>query len=249
MRLKDSNRREYKFATLTIVAEDTPIVLAIEPVRDKRWWETDDVTTTSRGEIVDRLLKQAQQHVDIHKVFADREFDGHAVRVAAHRHDVQYIIGKRESADKDSENIVEIKEDAVNNVRVEHGSLTYNGNTHDVSFMYIPIDDKEDNYAIFVTNAWVSPDRAIALAVQYRQRWIIENEYKTIKKHYLPTTASTDYRIRFLYFTVGVMMFNVWRLANFILRDTVNINLGENPPVQAGEIIELIAFCLFDPGD
>lgn len=36
---KDSDERGYKFATITIVAENTPIVLGIEPVRDERRWE------------------------------------------------------------------------------------------------------------------------------------------------------------------------------------------------------------------
>ncbi|WP_237561315.1 hypothetical protein [Halostella pelagica] len=45
---KESHERGYKFATLTIVAENTPIVLAIEPVRDARAWEdSEDVGRTS----------------------------------------------------------------------------------------------------------------------------------------------------------------------------------------------------------
>jgi hypothetical protein len=76
----------------------------------------------------------------------------------------------------------------------------------------------------------------------------IENEYKSIKAHFLPTSASKDYRVRFLYFALGALMYNVWRMANFILRDEVSVDVGEHPPILAGEIIELVAFCLFDPG-
>jgi len=47
---------------------------------------------------------------------------------------------------------------------------------------------------------------------------------------------------------VGVMMYNVWRLANFVLRDEVAVDLGERPPIRAGELIEIVALCLFDPG-
>lgn len=32
--------------------------------------------------------------------------------------------------------------------------------------------------------------------------------------------------MRFLYFFVGVVMYNAWRMANFILRDDVNVHLG-----------------------
>jgi len=76
--------RGYKFATLTTVATDTPIVLAIEPVRDYSWWERadrKDVDTTARADVVKRLIEQATQHVNIHKVFCDREFDAHAAEI------------------------------------------------------------------------------------------------------------------------------------------------------------------------
>lgn len=62
-------------------------------------------------------------------------------------------------------------------------------------------------------------------------------------------TASSDYRIRLLYFVIGVTMYNVWRFTNFALQEAIDVNLGESPPIPAGEIVEIIGFCLFDPGD
>lgn len=244
---KERNERGYKFATLTIVAKDTPIVLAIEPVRDYRWWDQQDreeVETTSRADIVEGLLEQAEQHVDIHKVFCDREFDSHEVRDVIDRRTIQYVIGKQKRATVDYENIEEILEDSVYDSRIEHAELAYEGRLHKVSIIYLPATE----YSLFTVNGWIDPDRAQALTTQYRQRWVIENEYKTIKKHFLPTTATKDYRIRFLYFTIGVIMYNVWRLTNFVLRDEANVDLGKDPPLRAGEVVELVGFCLFDPG-
>lgn len=253
--LKESHERGYKFATITVIAEDTPIVVGIEPVRDKRKWESDDVETRTRGELVARLLEQAEQHVDVHKVFADREFDTHEVRDAIDRRGCQYVIGKKQQAKADKDGISHTVEDPVSDIKVEHASLTVDDRTHNLSVMYVPKDTAQGNedfvegdYAIFTTNAEVSPDRAMGLTSQYRRRWQIENEYKTIKKHFLPTCASKDYRNRFLYFVVGVSMYNVWRLANFVLRDEVDVDLGEKPPLRAGEIVELVGFCLFEPG-
>lgn len=57
-----------------------------------------------------------------------------------------------------------------------------------------------------------------------------------------------DYRMRVLYFLIGVVIYNVWRMTNFLLRDSVNVHLGENLPIAAGEVIELIGLCLFDLG-
>lgn len=247
--LKGDGERGYQFATLTIVAEDTPLVLAIEPVRDGRRWEDDEVRTTSRGEIVDRLLEQASQHIDIHKVFADREFDTFEVLDVIDRHDIQYVIPKRMGAAVDYENVEKVKEHSVADVAVESAKLDGGGRSHEVSMMYVPSTEEKDTYSIFMTNAEVSPDRAQGLTAQYSHRWEIENEYKTIKEHFLPTSASKDFRVRFLYFVIAVVMYNVWRLTNFFLRDKVTVDLGEKPPIQAGEIGELVGVHLFDPGD
>jgi len=253
--VKESHERAFKFATLTIVAEGTPIVLAVEPVRDQRGWESDDLDTRTRGELVDCLLEQAEQHVDINKVFADREFDSYEVRHRIDQHDAFYVIGKRKQAEADRVAIEKTVEHEAADASVEQGWLTYEGERQPVTFIYVPKDTAKDeeeyiegDYAIFTVNAHVGPDRGIGLAEQYRKRWTIENEYKTIKKHFLPTSASSDYRNRFLYFVIGVLLYNVWRLANFLLRDEVDVDLGEDPPILAGEIVELVGFCLFDPG-
>jgi hypothetical protein len=166
------------------------------------------------------------------------------------RHSVQYVIPKKMNANADYENIKNVKEHSVADVAVEPSKLIgEDEHTHDVSILYVPSSGEDGKYSIFTTNSEVSPDRAQGLTAQYQNRWEIENEYKTIKKHFLPTSASKDYRVRFLYFTIGMMMYNVWRLTNFRLRDEVAVDLGEEPPVRAGEIVELVAFCLFDPGD
>lgn len=69
--LKEKHSRGYKFATLTIIGRNTPIVLAIEPVKNASKWEPDDAESMSYGEVVERLLERAERHVDIHKVMAD----------------------------------------------------------------------------------------------------------------------------------------------------------------------------------
>lgn len=239
--------RGYKFATLTIVAEDTPIILAIEPVRDYSWWEESDreeVATTSRGGIVDRLLEQAEQHVDIHKVFCDREFDSFEVRDVIDRRTIQYVTGKQKRSNEDFENIEEIIQDPIYDCRIEHVWQTHEGRKHKVSIVYQPGGE----YSLFTLNGWIDSDRAQALVEQYRERWMVENQYKSIKQNFLPRIATKDYRNRFLVFVVSVILHNVWRLANFLLRDEVDVDLGESPPVTATEVVGMVGVYLFDPG-
>lgn len=250
--LKDSDERGYKFATITIIAENTPIVLGVEPVRDQRKWEHEmgwDVERTSRADIVESLLEQASRHVDIHKVFLDRGFSSKETRDVIDRRGLLYVLGKPARAKVDKENIEEIKDHDTYDSRIGHGTHEYGGREHDITYIYTPSKKDGDKYAVFTVNEHIDHHRAEALLGQYGQRMEIENEYKTIKKHFLPTTASKDFRIRFLYFVVGTLLYNVWRMANFVLRDAVDVGLGESPPILAGELIELVAFCLFTPPD
>lgn len=250
--LKDSDDRGYKFATITIIAENTPIVLGVEPVRDQRRWEDEmgwDAERTSRADIVESLLEQASRHVGIHKVFLDRGFSSRETRDVIDRRELLYVLGKPARATVDMKNIEEIKDNDVYDSRIGHGTHEYDGREHDITYIYTPSKKDGDKYAVFTINGHVDHHRAEALLGQYGQRMEIENEYKTIKKHFLPTTASKDFRIRFLYFVIGTLLYNVWRMANFVLRDAVDADLSESPPILAGELIELVALCLFDPPD
>jgi IS4 transposase len=250
--LKDSDERGYKFATITIIAENTPIVLGVEPVRDRRRWEREmgwEVERTSRADVVESLLEQASRHVDIHKVFLDRGFSSKETRDIIDDRELLYVLGKPARSEVEKDHIDEIKDHDLYDSRIVHDTHEYNGREHDITYIYTPSRQDGDKYAMFTVNEHIDHHRAEALLDQYGQRMEIENEYKTIKKHFLPTSASKDFRIRFLYFVIGTLLYNVWRMANFVLRDAVNGDLGEHPPILAGEMIELVAFCLFDPPD
>lgn len=252
--LKDQHERGYELATITIIGEQTPIVLGIEPVRRNSGWEAEPVHVqdSSNERIVDRLLEQAEQHVAIHKVFCDRGFDAAGVRDAIDRRGMTYLIPKRVYPDsQEVEDVEEIEREAVTGVGVVRDiPHNYNGREHRGSLMYVESAEREDTHAVFTTNRDVPLEQVQGFVGQYSDRWRIENEYKTIKTHFLPTVASTDYRIRFLYFAIGAMMYNVWRVTNLLIRNAVpdDVHLGDHPPVKAGEITEVFVFCLVDPG-
>lgn len=246
--LKDEHERGYKFATLTVIGKDTPIVLAIEPVRERSEWE-DSPEHTPLADVVDRLLSKAQEYVDIHKVMADRGFDTYRVRDIIDREGLTCLIPKRVSAAQDTEDIENVEAHPNTDVGVKNDvPLTVDGRTHGVDFMYVPSREETGSYAIFTTNADAPPERVAGLVAQYRDQWTIENEYKSIKEHFLPRTCPTDYRVRLFYFVAGVLMYNVWRMTNLLLRTMVDVYLGEKPPVPAGEISELLRLCLAPDG-
>ena len=246
--LTEKHEHGYEMATITIIGKDTPIVIGVEPVRRESAWETRETRDTSQARLVDQLLEQAEQHVDIHKVFCDRGFDANGVRDVIDRHDTTYLIPKRKYA-AEIKDVEELERESVTDAgvmrNVPHG---HEGRVHTGSIMYVPSTKEEGAHAVFTTNRDVPVEQAQGFVSQYKQRWEIENEYKTIKKHFLPTVGSMDYRIRFLYFVIGVVMYNVWRLTNLLFREAVDVHLGEHPPIPAGEFTEILAFCIV-PGD
>lgn len=179
----------------------------------------------------------------------DAGFDSKQIRHKVNRKGIKSILKTHRDAQVDKQNIKEILEDDLIDIRVTHGWLNYDGIEHDVSWIYQQKENEQGKYSILLTtNGHVSPDSGMGLARQYDQRMEIETTYQTIKTHFLPTTASKDYRIRLLFFVIGAIMYNVWRLSNFVVRDVLEAHLGDAPPIPAGEIVELVAMFLFDPG-
>jgi len=84
------------------------------------------------------LLKQAEQHVDIHKVFCDRGFNTCGVRDAIDRRDTTYLIPKRKYRDE-IRDIEELNREAVSDAGVVRDvPREYDGRTHNGSIMYVP---------------------------------------------------------------------------------------------------------------
>ena len=98
---------------------------------------------------------------------------------------------------------------------------------------------------IWPVEAELEPEDVRGLCARYDRRWEIENEYKQIKK-FLPTHASTDYRVRAFSFVFGCLLYNVWRLTDYLLKLELGIPIRDKPLLTAGETIELLA-CILVP--
>lgn len=243
---KKKHGRAYKFATLSVVSNNTPLVLAVEPVKEHSMWDTTGtVSRTPKADVVDRLLSKAQEYVDIHKVFCDREFSGIHVRDVIDRKGLFYIIPKPVRAKQDLDDIEDVKQHPVANMGFRTNQLTVHNRTHDVAFIY-KYDEETENYVLFTTNAEMTTDRMQGLVTQYRDRWQIEIEYRTIKENFLLKTTSKDYRIRLFHFLGAVIMYNVWRVSNVLLRTLFDYegDISESLLMTAGEIAEIVGLCL-----
>ena len=115
-----------------------------------------------------------------------------------------------------------------------------------MQFLYVP-STKSDGTAVFATNLRVSAEEAEAVCRRYSSRWQIENEYKSIKNNFLSKTSSKDYRVRLFYFVFAVLLHNIWRLTDFLLKAAVGEQMEFAPILTAGECVELVSSALPSP--
>ncbi|MFC4552398.1 transposase [Halorussus sp. GCM10023401] len=239
---KDGDGRAFKFATLSIVGQNIPLVLAVEPVRESSPWDENPSNRIHRT--VRRLVLRVKEHVPIGKVLCDREFDSMQVFQTLSNLGVNYLIPKRISSTERS--VIERMETDGQDVAVESASVDVEAGSHPMRFLYVP-STKGDETAVFATNVRVGPEEAESFCRRYSRRWQIENGYKSIKHDFLAKTSSKDYRVRLFYFVFAVLLYNIWRLTDFLLKAGVEGEMDYAPVLTAGECAELVSAALVPP--
>ena len=240
-------RYGFKYATITLVGDNVPIILGVEPVKERSTWESEDAVSYDLAHLVDRLLTKAQKFVDIDTVLFDREFYGHAVFNTVDEHDVTYITPKKEYK-QDIPYLENLESDPEANVAVEHGVESSDGErTHELSIIYVPSRSEDGKYAMFATNQRVETDEVDSVVNKYRRRWDIEIEYKAIKD-FMPRTSSMDYRVRFTNFVFATLIYNLWRLTDYLLKRKLDIPIRDDPEIGSRTFARFIGTFLREVG-
>jgi hypothetical protein len=171
-------------------------------------------------------------------VLCDREFDSKQVYKTLANLDVNYLIPKRiHSTEREAIDQMEVDD---REVAVESARVDIEAGSHPMRFLYVP-STKGEGTAVFATNLRIGPDEAVAFCRRYSRRWQIENEYKSIKGDFLAKTSSKDYRVRLFYFVFAVVLYNIWRLTDFLLKADVDTAVGAPPLMTAGECVQLVS--------
>jgi hypothetical protein len=158
--------------------------------------------------------------------------------------DVNYLIPKRIMSSE--REVIERMDEDEQEVAVETASVHVEAGSHPMRFLYIPSKGGE-GMTVFATNLRVGPDEAKTFCRRHSRRWQIENEYKSIKGEFLAKTSSKDYRVRLFYFVFAVLLYNIWRLTDFLLKVGVDGEMDYTPVLTAGECVELVASALIPP--
>lgn len=232
---------EYKFATLSIVGRNVPLLLAVEPVVESSSW--DQNVSLKKHRVVRRLLRQARKYVDIDLLLCDREFDGRQIRQTIDNYGIDYLMPKRAGA-RIRRTVDELAEQGIE-IAVEPGvDRDWNG-SHAFNHLYVPASSKiesERKTVAFVTNRSGDVTNAKSFCGRYRHRWHIENQYKSIKGNFLAKTVSKDYRVRLFYFVFGCLLYNLWRMTDLVLKVNANLDFVVAPQLRAGIFADILAF-------
>ena len=101
---------------------------------------------------------------------------------------------------------------------------------------------------MFVTNRdHVAPDEIAPVTNSYSRRWDIENQYKSVQS-YLPKTSSKDYRVRLFNFTFAALLYNLWRLTDFLVKVGMDREIRSPPVVTARTFVRAVGQSLREPG-
>jgi len=93
---KDRDGRAFKFATLSIIGQNIPLILAVEPVRESSEWDENPSNQIHRNCATARST--SERACSIETVLCDREFDSIQVFQTLSNLDVNYLIPKRVSS-------------------------------------------------------------------------------------------------------------------------------------------------------
>jgi len=203
----------HKFATAIIVGENTHYTVGVQPLgsvgyADNEAYPGDTDQSYHCGDVVRRLIDRANEYVDIHTVYADREFYAADALYALEDAGVHYVIPapnrkrlkrkidrfdaiKQGFEDDDRDVQMYVEEDypihgQVNNTRIR------------TNLVLLPPDKDTDTVSgpqPFVTNSTVSDElridrRETARKIErYSNRATIENSYSSIKQCAAWTTS------------------------------------------------------------
>ncbi|QGN07338.1 ISNCY family transposase [Halorhabdus sp. CBA1104] len=233
----------YKYATITLVGDHAPIALGIEPVKEDSAWEREDSPSYSKADLVSRLLDRAEQFVDLDMVMFDRGFYVNRVYADVHERGLTYL-SPVPTYEDDLAAIQDIQEHPTADAAVKHDvPFGLDGEVHhEAEFLYAPStsDDAEGKYAVFVTNRdRVEPEEIRSIVNGYSRRWDIENQYKSIKD-FMPKTSSTDYRLRLCNFALSTLIYNLWRLTDYLIKVALDEPIRSPPVITAKTFVRAL---------
>jgi hypothetical protein len=220
----------YKFATVSIVGDNVRFKLAVRP----------HTKGQSIGELVREIYWAAAEHVSIQMVYADAEFYSAEVIQTLEESGSNYAIRVPKN-NRVKRQIARANHDIWVQEDVGIYGPTVGGSTSDrveTTHVGVPKNQNPDETVVFATNQDVDDEIELDrretenLMNRYRRRWGIETNYRALED-FLPETTSKDYSVRLFHFSFGVLMFNMWRLIDFLVQLSLDSDVRSKPRLTA----------------
>jgi putative transposase len=180
---------------------------------------------TTKGNIIRFLVNETRKHVDISRLFLDREFFNIESINALKELSAPFVIPAIRNK-KIGQMIQEFKQNCQAHPYEKRYSLiaeyTLKQYKDSATFTLVivvePPKKPDDEWGVFAyaTNIPVTRDNALEIADSYRSRWGIETGYR-VKEEVRGKTCSRNYAIRLLLQLLSILLYNLWQLCNITL--------------------------------
>lgn len=182
---------------------------------------------TTKKKIISFLVNETRKHVDISRLFLDREFFNIESINMLEELSALFVIPVKENK-KISGMIKRFKQNCQKSIPPYETYYTLitrymlkRGKNSATFTMVVVVEspgepgDEWDVFA-YATNIPVTQVNAVEIADSYRSRWGIETGYR-IKENVRGKTCSPEYAIRLFLQLLSILLYNLWQLCNIIL--------------------------------
>ena len=181
---------------------------------------------TTKKKIISFLVNETRKHVDISRLFLDREFFNIESINALKELSAPFVIPAIRNK-KIDRMIQEFKQKCQKSspykeqyTLIREYTLKKGRNSATFTLVIIVESperfDGEWNVFAYATNIPVTKDNALELADSYRSRWGIETGYR-VKEEVRGKTCSRNYAIRLFLQLLSILLYNLWQLCNVTL--------------------------------
>ena len=181
---------------------------------------------TTKKKIIAHLVNEARKHIDISRLFLDREFFNIESINMLKELSAPFVIPVIRNK-KIDRIIQEFKQKCQKSSPYEERytlirEYTLKKGRDSATFILVIIVesperlDGEWNMFAYATNIPVTKDNALELADSYRSRWGIETGYR-VKEEVRGKTCSRNYAIRLFLQLLSILLYNLWQLCNVTL--------------------------------
>lgn len=243
--------KENRLGPANIVGENTHFVMAMLPVADPDLHDAASSPgkdkTHRPGAVVRDLLDIIDGYLPVRVVYADREFYGAEAFAALENYHLFYVIPSPDfNRVKTNVNRVTVKQEHVIHGPVKH---KVTNTPVETTIVVLPPDEKYDDGQVFATNLEVNDEigldrrRTREKIERYQKRAGIETAYSKIKE-FGGMTTSRSFSVWLFHFGMGVLLYNMWLLVDFLVQVSMEAEVRSKPRVVSERFREFLKIVL-----